>query len=309
MRILITGGAGYIGSVLTPLLLDNGYEVRVMDSLMYGGSGLLPAVGRKGFDFVKGNVCDPDDVKTAAKDCEVVIHLAAIVGFPACRKHPELAEQVNVVGTHTVAQVVGPERLMLFASTGSNYGALTDEVCTEETPLNPLSHYGKTKTAAERFLLDRGNTIAYRFATAFGMSPRLRLDLLVNEFVYNALTQRHLVVYEKDFMRSFIHVKDIARSFMFAIENADKMNGEVYNIGNESMNYSKADMCDRIKSKIDYYLHFAEFGTDADKRNYVVSYEKIRKLGFKTTIDLDEGIDELIQGLQLINVTNTYSNV
>ncbi len=309
MKILVTGGAGYIGCVLVPLLLENGHQVRVLDSLMYGGTGLLPHFRNPRFDFVKGDIRDPQAVREAMRGCDAVIHLAAIVGFPACRTNPDLAQTVNVDGTRVVGEAAGRDRLVLFGSTGSNYGALVDAVCTEETPLNPLSLYGKTKTAAEQYLLENNNAIAYRFATAFGLSPRMRLDLLVNDFVYTALKQRYLVVYESHFMRSFIHVHDMARSFLFGIENADRMRGEVYNVGSETMNYSKAQVCEMIREKVDYYLHCAAVGEDADKRNYVVSYKKIRGLGYNTTVTQEQGIDELVRALQVVDVKNPYSNV
>jgi nucleoside-diphosphate-sugar epimerase len=308
-KILITGGAGYIGSVLTPLLLENGYQVRVLDSLMYNGGSLLGHFRKPAFDFVKGDIRDPQAVKNAMEGCDIVIHLAAIVGFPACRKNPELSQTVNVDGTKVVGDAAGKGRLVLYGSTGSNYGALTDKICTEETPLNPLSIYGKTKTAAELYLMENNKAIAYRFATAFGVSPRMRLDLLVNEFVHTALKQRYLVVYESQFMRTFIHVHDIARSFLFAIQNADRMFGQVYNVGSEKMNYSKAAVCQMIKDKIDYYLHYAAVGEDADKRNYVVSYEKLNKLGYHTTITLEEGISELIRACETLDFKTPYANV
>jgi nucleoside-diphosphate-sugar epimerase len=220
-----------------------------------------------------------------------------------------MAEEVNFGATKTLAEAAGKSRLVLFGSTGSNYGVVTDQMCTEETPLNPVSLYGKTKVAAERHLMENCSAIAYRFATAFGLSPRPRLDLLVNDFVYQALKLRYLVVYESHFMRSFIHVFDIARSFLFAIENAGRMQGQVYNVGSESMNYSKADVCKKIKERVDCYLHFADVGEDADKRNYTVSYEKIRKQGFNTAITLEQGIDELVRGLQVLDLPNPYSNV
>src|SRR5262245_45888615 len=309
MKVLVTGGAGYIGAVLVPHLLERRHGVRVLDNLMYGGNSLLPLVRREGFEFVRGDVRDARDVREAMRGCDAVIHLAAIVGFPACRKYPDLATSVNLEGTKVVADAAGRDRLVLFGSTGSNYGALVDEICTEETPLRPLSLYGKTKTAAEQYLLEHNSTIAYRFATAFGLSPRMRLDLLVNDFVYTALKLHYLVVYESHFMRTFIHVYDIARSFLFAIENADSMLGQVYNVGSETLNYSKLQICEMIHKKIDYYLHQADIGEDLDKRNYQVSYKKISGLGYHTTITLEEGIDELIHGLQVLDTRTPYSNV
>jgi nucleoside-diphosphate-sugar epimerase len=309
MKVLVTGGAGYIGCVIVPMLLQNGYQVRVLDSLMYTGTGLLPNFRDKNFEFVMGDIREERTMADAVKGCDAIIHLAAIVGFPACRKYPDLAQTVNVDGTKVVAKFAGRERLVLFGSTGSNYGALEQELCTEETPLNPQSLYGKTKSAAERNLLDHCKTIAYRFATGFGVSPRMRLDLLVNDFVHTALRMRYLVIYESHFMRTFIHVHDIARSFLFAIDNAPRMEGQVFNVGSEEMNYSKAQVCEMIRRKVDYYLHYADVGEDADKRNYVVSYQKIKRFGFQTTIGLEEGIDELVQAVKVLDARNLYSNV
>jgi nucleoside-diphosphate-sugar epimerase len=309
MKVLVTGGAGYIGAVLVPQLLERRYRVRVLDSLMYGGNSLLPLVRHEGFEFVRGDVRDARVVREAMQGCDAVIHLAAIVGFPACRKYPELASSVNVDGTKVVADAAGADRLVLFGSTGSNYGALVDDVCTEETPLHPLTLYGKTKTAAERYIMENCAAVAYRFATAFGISPRMRLDLLVNEFVYTAIKMRYLVVYEARFMRTFIHVHDIARSFLFAIENSRRMRGQVYNVGSEKMNYSKAEVCEMIRARVDHYLHYADFGQDADKRDYVVSYRKIGDLGFETTISLEQGIDELVRGVEILEFKTPYTNL
>jgi nucleoside-diphosphate-sugar epimerase len=308
MKLLVTGGAGYIGCVLVPLLLEEGYQVRVLDNLMYGGTGLLPNFRNPNFEFLAGDIRDERTTVDAVKGCDAIIHLAAIVGFPACRKYPDLAQTVNVDGTKVVAEAAGRERLVLFGSTGSNYGALVDELCTEETPLNPVSLYGKTKTAAERHLLEDCNTIAYRFATGLGVSPRMRLDLLVNDFVSTALRMRYLVIYEAHFMRTFIHVYDIARAFLFGLENASRMQGQVFNVGSEEMNYSKAQVCEMIRRRVDYYLHCADVGVDADKRNYVVSYQKIRSYGYNTTISLEQGIDELVRAVQVLNSNTPYSN-
>ena len=309
LKILVTGGAGYIGATLVPFLMENRHDVRVLDNLMYGGGSLLPMVRNPRFEFVRGDVRDARVVAEAMRGCDVVIHLAAIVGFPACRKFPDLAASVNVDGTQTVAEAAGRSRLVLFGSTGSNYGALVEDVCTEETPLHPLTLYGKTKTTAERTIMDRCRAVAYRFATAFGTSPRMRLDLLVNEFVYTAMKMRYLVVYEAHFMRTFIHVHDIARSFLVAIENAGKMSGQVYNVGSETMNFSKAEVCEMIRSRIDYYLHYADVGQDADKRNYVVSYKKIGDLGFATSISLQDGIAELVRAVEVLEFKTPYSNL
>lgn len=308
MKILITGGAGYIGTTLIPLLLERGHDVTVFDSLMYGGEPLVPFFRAPRFSFVRGDIRDADALRDAARRQDVVIHLAAIVGFPACREDPALAEATNILGTRHVAAALDPGQYVLFGSTGSNYGALVDEICTEETPLNPLSIYGKTKTEAERILVETGQTTAFRFATAFGISPRLRLDLLINDLTYQAVRQKYIVVYEADFMRTFIHVHDIARSFLFALDNVDRMRGDVFNVGAESMNYSKRDVCELIAARTGALVHYADVGEDADKRNYTVSYAKIRNLGFQTTISVEDGIAELARALEVVRIRNPHSN-
>tara|TARA_R100000008_G_C3582745_1_gene169757 strand:+ start:497 stop:1426 length:930 start_codon:yes stop_codon:yes gene_type:complete len=309
MKILVTGGAGYIGSTLVPELLALGHEVTVYDNLRFGGQGMLGLFKNPKFNLIKADVRDIAKLKEATKSVDAVIHLAAIVGYPACKNEPELATAVNVGSTKALASFLSKDQYILFGSTGSNYGVITDGVCTEETPLSPLSHYGRTKTEAERIVMNECTATAYRFATAFGLSPRLRLDLLVNDFVNKALNDRYIVVYESHFMRTFIHVHDIARSFVFALENRDNMEGQVYNVGDDNMNCSKKGICEMIGDKVDYYLHLADFGSDADKRNYIVSYDKIASLGYRTTINLEAGVDELVAGLQAIKVANPYSNV
>ena len=291
-----------------PMLLQKGYKVRVFDNLMYGGDQLLSFFKSQNFEFVRGDIRNIDDVKRAVKNQDVIIHLAAIVGYPACRKEPRLAEEVNIGGTENLIKELSGDQLVVFASTGSNYGTV-EEICTEETPLHPLSLYGQTKTIAEKSLVENCNPIVYRFATAFGVSPRLRLDLLINDFVHKALTEGYLVIYERHFKRTFIHVRDMGRAFLFAIENADKMAGQVYNCGSEEMNFSKQDICEKISSKTKCHIHYADVGEDLDKRDYVVSYQKINNLGYKTSITIDEGIDELIRALQAAEVKMRYSNV
>ena len=241
------------------------------------------------------------------KGHEVVVHLAAIVGYTACRKDERHSYKVNHEGTKNVVSGLNGKQLIVFGSTGSNYGTV-EGVCTEETPLNPLSIYGKSKTMGEEEVLKYKNSIAYRFATAFGASPRLRLDLLVNDLTYSAFMQKYIAVYESHFMRTFIHVKDMAKVFKFAIENCDKMKGEIYNVGSNSMNHSKGAVCKMIQERTDCHVHYADFDGDADKRNYVVSYDKINKLGFDTTITVEEGIDELIKVFPLVKIDNKYRN-
>ena len=309
MKILITGGAGYIGTTLTRQLLDLKHEVVVYDCLKFGGNHLIPFFRHPKFKFVKGDVRDYTKLRHFIIQADVIIHLAAIVGYPACSKEPELAKQVNVDSTRAIASMVSKDQLVLFGSTGSNYGTLTEGICTEESPLNPLSLYGITKTQAENIIMQETTAVAYRFATAFGLSPRLRLDLLVNDFVNKAINDKYIVVYESHFMRTFIHVHDIARSFLFAIKNRDSMSGEVYNVGSNSMNISKGGICDLIANKVDYYLHKADYEKDVDARNYIVSYDKISNLDFDTTVSLNKGIEELINAMEAIRVINPFKNV
>tara|TARA_R110002074_G_scaffold54001_4_gene134899 strand:- start:461 stop:1387 length:927 start_codon:yes stop_codon:yes gene_type:complete len=308
MKILVTGGAGYIGSMLVPELLKAGHEVCVYDSLLFGGNSMLPHFRNDNFSMIVGDIRDESLLKDVVKGKDVIIHLAAIVGYPACEKDHKITNEVNYIATKNLVDMLDDNQVILFGSTGSNYGAV-EGVCTEETSLNPLSLYGVTKTEAERYIMKNCKAVAYRFATAFGLSPRLRLDLLVNDFTNKAINEKYIVVYESHFMRTFIHVYDIARSFMFALDNLDDMVGNVYNVGSDNMNYSKRKICEVIKEKTDYYLHLADIGKDADQRDYVVSYDKISSLGFNTTIGIEEGIEELVNGIRVIKVQNPYANV
>ncbi len=308
IKILITGGAGYIGSVLTGQLLKKKYHVTIYDNLTYGGEHLIHFFSFKNFEFIKGDIRDETNLKRALKNKDIIIHLAAIVGYPACSRNPKLAKEINYLGTKKLLKLKSPSQAIFFASTGSNYGSI-DDICTEETKVNPLTTYAKTKDKAENLVRNNKNFIAYRFATAYGSSPRMRFDLMVNDFVYKLATQNYLVVYEKKFMRTFLHIQDIGRSFLHGINNFQLMKDNVYNVGNEKLNYSKEDVCNAIKKKINGYIYFAEIGTDKDKRNYYVSYEKIRKTGFLNKYDLEYGIDELTKTISLINKQNNFSNI
>lgn len=265
----------------------------------------------KNFEFVKGDIRDKKAVEKAVEGTDAVIHLACIVGFPACKKEPELSREINVGGTKNLVEATNGRAPIFFASTGSTYGQLKEDLCTENTPVNPLSDYGKHKVEAEEIIKNgnKGEYVIYRYATAFGVSGRMRLDLLPNDFTYRAVKEKSLILYEKTFLRTFIHVRDMAKSFLFALENYDKMKGEIYNVGDNSMNCSKEDLAKMIREKVDYYLHFADVGHDIDQRDYMVSYEKISSLGFRTTITLQEGIDELIKAAEALEVRNSYSNV
>ena len=233
------------------------------------------------------------------------MHLAAIVGYPACKAQPKLAYKVNCEGTKIL--VKNSKVPIIFTSSGSNYGCIYG-ICTEETPLNPLTEYGITKAKAENIIRSHSDYIIYRFSTGFGLSPRIRLDLLVNDFLIKAMLDKELIIFEKDYWRTLIHVKDMVRSIIFAINNFDKMKGEIYNVGSEGLCMTKEEVALRIKKYVNYYLKFAGFGTDPDKRNYKVSFKKINKIGFKTKFDLDYGIKEMIKAFEFIERKKIYYN-
>ena len=250
-KILITGGAGYVGTTLIPLLLEREYEVTVIDSLIFNnGDRLIPFLSDKNFSFVKGDVRNLDLLKSLVQDKEIIIHLAAYVGFPICRlKGESESYSVNTQATQDLVDMLEDDQYLLFGSTGSNYGEVIG-LCTEETPLNPLSIYGKTKTEAEKIVMSRENSTAFRFATAFGISPRMRLDLLVNDLTYKAVTEGYAVIYESHFLRTFIHVRDLAKSFVFAIDNHERMKSNVYNVGSNKMNHTKREVCELVNEEI-----------------------------------------------------------
>ena len=309
MKVLVTGGAGYIGTSLVPLLLREGQQVRVLDNLSFGGDALLPNFADPHFEFLLGDVRDEGRMRQAVKSMDVIIHLAAIVGYPACKKDPLLAEQVNQEAVRLLADITDRQQFIFFGSTTSIYGSVSGQLCTEETPANPLTVYGKTKWEAEKVLRERDNTVIYRFSTAFGISPRLRLDLLINDFAYRASKQRNLIVYEKNFRRSFIHVRDICRSYLFALAHPERLAGGVFNVGSPDMNLSKEEIALKLKEKIDFFLHFADFDTDEDQRNYDISYERIYAAGFRTTVGLDEGLNEMLRAFEVIRIHSPYGNV
>ncbi|MFX0134691.1 MAG: NAD-dependent epimerase/dehydratase family protein [Candidatus Hodarchaeota archaeon] len=309
IKTLITGGAGYIGSILIPFLLNEGFKVTIYDLLLYGGHSVLPFISNKNFFFIKGDIRDRETLNRHIKKNDIIVHLAAIVGLPACNKDKKLAYSTNVTGTKNIIDNLSPNQQLIHASTVSNYGASTGDTCDENTPLEPISCYGKTKTEAEKIVLEFKNTICLRFATAFGVSPRMRLDLLINDFVYQAYINKFLILFEKTYKRTFAHVQDLSKSIIFAIKNFEKMKHSIFNIGDNSNNYSKEEIALKIKERIDYYLHFADIEADEDKRNYDVSYDKINSLGFKTAITVDEGIDELIKACHIFEFQHPYKNI
>lgn len=305
IKVLITGGAGYIGNVLISELLKRDYKVRVLDNLTYGIEGIITHFSNQNFDFIKGDIRNIKDVKKSLKNIDFVIHLAAIVGYPACKARPKLAHDINFIGTKNI--VNNCQVPLFFPSSGSNYGHVNG-ICTEETELNPLTEYSISKMEAEKIVKEHSDYVIFRFSTGFGLSPRPRLDLLVNNFLIKSMWEKELIVYEKNYWRSFIHVKDIAHSIIFAIENFDKMNQEIYNVGSEELCFTKEDVALKIKEYIDFHLKFAEFGTDPDKRNYKVSFKKIKSLGFNVKYDLDYGIKEMMKAFKNIQLKDDYYN-
>ena len=301
-RILMTGGAGYLGCEMIPALLRAGHEVTVVDNLMYGQHTLFHLCAEPGFDFVRGDARDEQLMGELVPKADVIVPLACIVGAPACARDPWLATSVNQEAVLLANRLRSPDQLIVYPTTNSGYGATTGEVhCTEETPLEPISLYGRTKVEAERALLDSPNAITLRLATVFGMSLRMRLDLLVNHFTHAAVTDGTIVIFEKDFKRNYIHVKDVADCFVHCIEHHAEMAGRPYNLGLDQANLSKQELALKIKEYVPgFYIHFAEVGSDPDKRNYIVSNERLRAAGFTARRGLDEGIQELLVGFRML---------
>jgi nucleoside-diphosphate-sugar epimerase len=309
-RILVTGGAGYIGSVLVPRLLAAGHPVTVVDSLMYQQHPLLDCCADKKFDFVKGDVCEESLISGLAPKFDIVIPLAAIVGAPACRLSPTYSRMINCDAVKMLSDKLSPSQKVLFPTTNSGYGVgQKDAYCTEETPLRPISGYGRDKVEAELHLLDKGNAVTFRLATVFGMSPRMRMDLLVNDFTYRAWKDRFIVLFEEHFRRNFIHIRDVANAFLFGTANYDRMKGQPFNVGLSTANLSKRQLCEKIKEFVpDFTIMSAPVGEDPDKRDYIVSNKKIESLGWRPQHSLDDGIRELLKGYAILRV-NEFSNV
>lgn len=301
-RVLITGGAGYLGCILCEHLLAARYRVTVVDNLRYGAAALFHLCSDPQFDFVHGDARDEDLMRRLIKQADVLVPLAAVVGATACDRDPWLAQSVNLEAVRLLNRLRDPSQLVVYPNTNSGYGTQSGELyCTEDTPLEPISLYGRTKVQAEAELLGSPNTIALRLATVFGMSPRMRLDLLVNHFVYAALTEGYLVVFEKDFKRNFIHIRDVADAFIYGIEHPDRMISRPYNVGLDAANLSKAELALKVKEYVpNFYIHFSEVGSDPDKRNYLVSNQRLREAGFEARRSIDDGIVELLKGYSML---------
>jgi len=309
-RVLVTGGAGYLGSILVPALLESGREVTVLDTFSRGETELAAVCSNPGFTPVQGNVRDEKLVASLIAKADIVIPLAALVGAPLCKRDPLTATAVNRDSILALAKMVSRGQKLLYPTTNSGYGIGEEgKECTEETPLRPISLYGVDKVEVERAILDSGNGITFRLATVFGMAPRMRIDLLVNDFTLRAVLDRAVVIFEGQFKRNYIHVRDVARAFLHGIDNYAAMNNQPFNVGLSSANLSKLELCARIKTHVPGFTYIeAPVGEDPDKRDYIVSNRKIEAAGWAPRHSLDDGIVELIKGYRMIN-TRRFANV
>lgn len=309
-RVLITGGAGYIGSILAPALLEAGYAVTVLDTFSFGQASLLECCAHPRFEVVRGDCRDEAILREAVKTADILIPLAAIVGAPACKADQTAARTINLEAVRLLLSLRSASQWVIYPTTNSGYGiGEPGKFCTEETPLRPISLYGVTKVEAEQAVLASGNALTFRLATVFGMSPRMRIDLLVNDFVHRAVTDRAVVVFEGHAKRNYIHIRDVARAFLHALTNFERMKDQPYNVGLSDANLSKLELCAEIRKLLPGFVFLeAPIGEDPDKRDYIVSNAKIEATGFKPAYSLDMGIRELIKGYTILR-NSRYSNV
>jgi nucleoside-diphosphate-sugar epimerase len=309
-KILVTGGAGYIGSVMVPELLRSGYSVTVVDNFVFKQTSLLDVCHYPDLTIVSGDARDKALLTKLVNTHDIIIPLAAVVGAPACKKDESYAEELNFQQIKNIASAVSKDQQVLFPVTNSGYGIGQKGIyCDETTPLNPISHYGRTKVEAEKVLLEMGNAVTFRLATVFGTSPRMRMDLLVNDFVFRAYSDRFVVLFESHFKRNYIHIRDVVNAFFYGLNNYEKMKGEPYNVGLSSANISKWELCEKIKQYIPgFHVLESEVGEDPDKRDYIVSNEKIESLGWHPEHTLDMGIIELLKTYSFLCV-NPFKNI
>lgn len=301
-HVLVTGGCGYIGSILCEHLLDAGYHVTVLDTLLYSQPSLFHLCHNPRLEIVFGDVRDEKTLRPLISKADAIIPLAAIVGAPACDRDVVMSTTVNVDAIRLINDLRSSSQLVIYPTTNSGYGTKSGALhCTEETPLEPISLYGQTKCDAERIFLDSPNSISLRLATVFGVSPRMRLDLLVNTFTWAAVSDGYITIFEKDFKRNYVHVRDVADCFLHCLSHSEQMIGRPYNVGLDSANLSKEELALKIREHVpNFYIHFAEFGSDPDKRNYIVSNQRLREAGFEAKRSLDDGIVELLKGYKLL---------
>ncbi len=310
MNILVTGGAGYLGSVMVPRLLEAGHRVVVLDNFMYDQTPLLDICHDERLTIIRGDARDKQLVGKSLKDVDAIFPLACLTGAPLCAKDPVGAQTVLFDAVKMIVDMSSKDQCIIFPTTNSGYGVgEKGKFCTEETPLRPISLYGRLKVDAEKVILDSGHGITLRLATAFGASPRMRLDLLVNDFTYRAVYDRFIVLFEAHFKRNFIHTRDVAKAFMHGLEHFDRMKNEPYNVGLSDANLSKMELCEQIKKHVpDFYFVEAAVGEDPDKRDYIVSNEKIERTGFKPDVSLSDGIRELVKAYQVLK-RKQFANV
>tara|TARA_A100001037_G_scaffold57506_1_gene49627 strand:+ start:2040 stop:2972 length:933 start_codon:yes stop_codon:yes gene_type:complete len=310
MNILVTGGAGYLGSTMIGYLLKAGHKVTVIDNFMFGQSSLNHYCHNKNFEVLSGDVRVQETMEPLLKKADVIIPLAALVGAPLCSKDPIAAKSTNNHAIKMMLELTSPSQLILMPTTNSAYGSGdNDNFCDETSPLNPISSYAIEKVEVEKVLMQRENSISFRLATVFGMSPRMRIDLLVNDFTHRAVNDKTVVLFESHFKRNYIHVRDVSQAFIHGLNNFDRMKSQIFNVGLSSANVSKRELCERIAKQVPGFIFLEhELSKDPDQRNYIVSNEKIEATGFKTEITLDGGISELIKGFVMIN-NRRYGNI
>ena len=307
--ILVTGGAGFLGSVMVPDLLKGGHKVTVLDSFIYGQNSLALVCGDSNFTAVNGDVRKKNTVLPLLKDADIIIPLAALVGAPLCAADPEGARSINHGAIKLMLDHMSPQQHLLMPTTNSAYGTGDENnYCDETSPLNPISEYAKDKVEVEKMILERENSVSFRLATVFGVSPRMRIDLLVNDFTYRAVKDRFIVIFEGHFKRNYLHIRDVARVFLHGISQFDSVKGGIFNVGLSDSNLSKVELCAVIKKNIpEFFFHEADVGKDPDQRNYIVSNAKIEGTGFRPVNSLNQGILELVKGYTMIK-ENRYRN-
>lgn len=309
-NVLVTGGAGYIGSILTENLLELGFNVTVLDNFMYKQSSLNHLCHNPRFNVVNGDIRNLAHVQPLLKDADVIIPLAALVGAPLCNKDVVGADTTNKEAVFMMLDKISKEQRIIMPTTNSAYGSGDENnFCTEESPLNPISKYAIDKVKVEEVLMQRENSISYRLATVFGMSPRMRTDLLVNDLTYRAVNDGYVIIFEGHFKRNYVHVRDVCDAFLHAIYNFDTMKSQIYNVGLSSANVSKLELCEIIKKHVPgFTVVEGEIKKDPDQRNYIVSNAKLEATGFEMMHTLDDGVEELLKGYRMIK-NNIYGNV